>query len=237
MPHFATDDVADDCGHFRNAEEFRPGRPVALARVACRIEERGYRNAGDIVDRGRGVAALSIDWQRKDPEMRRERQHLHIGAVSKEAGSDGGVRDARKRGEHPIDKPKLARQKRRVVGPGEPLRKPDDLFQAGLTRSYRKRRPALDDEGMIGRTVVRSLHPAQRVHLLAKGYPVRATVRLQDVRSNLLQQLGDYGATGSSSCAGDQNFWIDHGLKLLLAIQYRTNDKEMVRLRTGVKRK
>src|SRR6516162_7221724 len=32
MPHFATDDVADDCGHFGNAEEVPPSRPIALAR-------------------------------------------------------------------------------------------------------------------------------------------------------------------------------------------------------------
>jgi hypothetical protein len=25
------------------------------------------------------------------------------------------------------------------------------------------------------------------------------------------QQLGDYGTTGSSGCAGDQNFWVNHG--------------------------
>ena len=64
MPHFVADDVADDRGHFGNGEEFRPSRPVALARVARWIEERGDRNAGDIVDRGRGVTALSRDWQR-----------------------------------------------------------------------------------------------------------------------------------------------------------------------------
>jgi hypothetical protein len=94
MPHFLTDDVADDRGHFGNAEQFRPSRPVALARMTCWIEERGDRNAGDIVDRGRGVTAFSCDWQRKDPEMRREWHHLHIGAVSEEAGIDDGVRDA-----------------------------------------------------------------------------------------------------------------------------------------------
>ena len=50
MPHFVADDVADDCGHFDNAEEFRPSRSVALARMACRIEERRDRNTSDIVD-------------------------------------------------------------------------------------------------------------------------------------------------------------------------------------------
>ena len=47
---FVADDVADDCGHFDNAEEFRPSRSVALARMACRIEERRDRNASNIVD-------------------------------------------------------------------------------------------------------------------------------------------------------------------------------------------
>src|SRR5262249_20826149 len=107
-PHFVANNAAYDCGHFDNAEEFRSGRPVALARVARWIEERRYRNASDIVDRGRGVTALSRDWQREDTEMRRERHHLQIGAVSKEAGIDDGVRNARKRGEHPVDQPKLA---------------------------------------------------------------------------------------------------------------------------------
>src|SRR5258708_878294 len=46
MPHFVADDVADDRGHFDNGKEFRPSRPVALARVARWIEERGDRNAG-----------------------------------------------------------------------------------------------------------------------------------------------------------------------------------------------
>src|SRR5262249_30465820 len=147
-------------------EEFRSGRPVALARVARWIEERRYRNASDIVDRGRGVTALSRDWQREDTEMRRERHHLQIGAVSKEAGIDDGVRDARKRGEHPIDQPNLARDQCRVVGPSEPLRKPDDLFETRLTRSGGKRRSTLDHEGMIGRAVVSSLHAAHRVHQL-----------------------------------------------------------------------
>jgi len=132
VPHFVADDATDDRGHFGNGEEFRPSRPVALARVACRIEQRRDCNSGNIIDRGRGVTALALDWQRKDPEMRRERHHLHIGAVCEEAGIDDGVRDARKRREHLIDKPKLARHKRRVVGSGEPLGKPDDLFEARL---------------------------------------------------------------------------------------------------------
>ena len=105
MPNFATHDLADDSSHFGNAEEFRSSRPVALARVAGRIEERCNRNAGDVVDRGRGVTALSRDWQRKDPEMRCERHHLHIGAVGEETWIDDGVSDARQRGEHLIDKP------------------------------------------------------------------------------------------------------------------------------------
>ena len=56
----------------------------------------------------------------------RLQEWLQIWAVSEEAGIDDGVREARKRGEHPIDKPKLARHKRRVLGPSEPLLKPDD---------------------------------------------------------------------------------------------------------------
>jgi hypothetical protein len=46
MPHFVTDDVADDLGHFGDAEEIRPSWPVALACVAGRIQERRNRNAG-----------------------------------------------------------------------------------------------------------------------------------------------------------------------------------------------
>ena len=84
--------------------------------------------------------------------MRRERHHLHIGAVSEETGIDDGVSDVRKRGEHPIDKPKLARHQRRVVRSGEPLRKPDDLFEATLPRSRGKCRRTLDHERMVGRT-------------------------------------------------------------------------------------
>ena len=50
MPDFVTDDLADNCGHFENAEEFRPSRLVALACMACWIEERGDCDAGDIGD-------------------------------------------------------------------------------------------------------------------------------------------------------------------------------------------
>jgi hypothetical protein len=159
--------------------------------------------------------------------MRRERHHLHIGAVSEEAGIDDGVRDARQRGEHPINEPKLARHQRRVIGPGEPLRKPDDLFQAGLTRSDRKRRRTLDDEGIIGRTVVRSLRPAQGVHQLTGIENVRyndlGAAALKQNAAGVThpdggaygitfgQQLGHHGTTGSSGCAGDQNFRFNHG--------------------------
>jgi hypothetical protein len=51
----------------------------------------------------------------------------------------------------PIDQPKLARHQRRVVGPGEPLRKPDDLFEARLPRIGGKCRRTLDHEGMRSR--------------------------------------------------------------------------------------
>ena len=210
--------------------------------MACRIEERCDCNVGDVVDGGRGVTALSRDWQWKDSEMRRERHHLHIGAVSEEAGIDDGVRDARKRGEHPINEPKLARHQRRVIGPGEPLRKPDDLFQAGLTRSDRKRRRTLDHEGMIGRTIVRSLHPAQGVHQLAGIENVRdhdlGTAPLEQIAAGVLhadggaygvtfgQQLGNDGATGSSGWAGDQNFrfnsWEEKRDTFLFEVRYRT---------------
>ena len=210
--------------------------------MACRIEERCDCNVGDVVDGGRGVTALSRDWQWKDSEMRRERHHLHIGAISEEAGIDDGVRDARKRGEHPINEPKLARQQRRVIGPGEPLRKSDNLFQAGLTRSDRKRRRTLDDEGMIGRTVVRSLHSAQGVYQLARIENVRehdlGIAPLEQIAAGVLhadggaygvtfgQQLGHDGATGSSGCAGDQNFRFNHGkrreIAFLFLVRYRT---------------
>jgi hypothetical protein len=104
MPHFVADDAADDRRHFSNGEELRPSQPVALARVACWIQERGDRNAGDIVNRGRGVPALSGDWQRQDPEMRRYGHHLEKWTISEETGSNGGVRDVGQRSEHPVDK-------------------------------------------------------------------------------------------------------------------------------------
>ena len=242
MPHFVADDAADDRGHFDNAEEFRPSRPVALARMACRIEERRDRNTSDIVDRGRGVTALARDWQRKDPEMCRERHHLQIGAVSEEAGIDNGVRDARKRAEHPIDKPKLARHQRRVVGPSEPLRKPDDLFEARLPRSGRKCRRTLDHEGMIRRTVVGSLHAAHRVHQLTGIENVRhhdlGAETLEQIAPGVPhtdggaygptfgQQLSDNSATGPSGCAGYQNFRFNHKKRSRVAfrfsVRYRT---------------
>jgi hypothetical protein len=80
---------------------------------------------------------------------------------------------------------------------------------------------------MIGRTVVRSLHPAQRVHQLAGIENVRehdlGTAPLEQIAAGVLhadggaygvtfgQQLSDYGATGSSGGAGYQNFWVNHG--------------------------
>jgi hypothetical protein len=76
--------------------------------------------------------------------MCRERHHLQIRTVGEEAWIDNGVGDAWKRGEHPIDQPMLARHQGRMVGSGEPLRKANDLFEAGLPRSVRKRHRTLD---------------------------------------------------------------------------------------------
>ena len=164
--------------------------------------------------------------------MRREWHHLQIGAIRKEAGIDAGVSDARKRREHPIDKPELTRQERRVVGPGEPLRKPNDLFKARLVRGGRKCRRALDHEGMVRRAVVGSLHTAHRVHQLTGIKDVRnhdlgaaaleqiaATVPPADhgsYRPAFGQQLSDYRATGLSGCAGYQKFGINHSSILVL---------------------
>src|SRR5258707_13741814 len=67
----------------------------------------------------------------------------------------------------------LARHERRVVGPGEPLRKPNDLFKARLARSGRKCRRALDDEGMVRRAVVGSLHTTYRLPQLTGVKDVR----------------------------------------------------------------
>src|SRR5258707_2913524 len=101
-----------------------------------------------------------------------ERHHFQIRAISKEARSDHGVRDARKRREHPIDKPMLARHQRGMVGASQPLRKPNDLFEARLPRSVRKCRRTLDDEGMIRRAVISSLptpHCVPQLTTIAKG--------------------------------------------------------------------
>jgi uncharacterized protein YbjT (DUF2867 family) len=61
-----------------------------------------------------------------------------------------------------------------VVGPGEPLRKPDDLFEARLPRSAGKCRRTLDHEGMIGRTGVfgngRSTEPHFAWHEMIERY-------------------------------------------------------------------
>jgi hypothetical protein len=138
-----------------------------------------------------------------------------------------------------------------VIGPGKPLRKADDLFQARLTRSDRKRRPTLDDEGMIGRTVVRSLHAAHGVHQLAGIENVRnhdlGAARLQSCAALVenanhrthwdpfSEKLSDYRATGFSGRACYQNSWINHGLAFQLTVRYRTRDKGMVRIRTEVK--
>ena len=56
-----------------------------------------------------GVPALSGDWQRQDPEMRRYGHHLEKWTISEETGSNGGVREVGQRSEHPVDKPLLAR--------------------------------------------------------------------------------------------------------------------------------
>src|SRR5258708_31234048 len=107
MPHFVADDGADDRRHFSNGEELRPSRPVALARVACWIQERGDRNAGDIVNRGRGVPALSGDWQRQDPEMRRYGHHLEKWTISEETGSNGVGRYGAQTRKHAADNAQL----------------------------------------------------------------------------------------------------------------------------------
>ena len=253
VPHFVTDHAADDRGHFVNGEECRPSRPVGLAGVACRIEQCSDGYSGNIVDRGRSVTALPRDWQRQKPEIRSERHHLQVGAIRKEAGIDAGVRDARKRREHPIDKPELTRQERRVVRPGEPLRKPNDLFKACLARSGRKCRSALDHERMVRRAVVGSLHTAHRVHQLTGIKDVRnhdlGAAALEQIAASVPpaddgsyrpafgQQLSDYRATGLSGRAGHQNFWNNHSsISVLGTIPYR-GAEQMVRYRTGSKRK
>jgi AcrR family transcriptional regulator len=140
-----------------------------------------------------------------------------------------------------------------VIGPGEPLRKPNDLFNAGLARRGRKCRRALDHEGMVRRAVVGSLHTAHRVHQLIGIKDVRnhdlgaaaleqiaASVPAADYssyRPAFGQQLTDYCATGLSGCAGYQNCWINHSSILVLGTLSYRNEEQMVRYRTGSKRK
>jgi hypothetical protein len=71
-----TDDSANDRGHFSNGEELRSSRPITLARVARWIGQGSDCNSGDVIERRRCVAAFTRDWQRKDPEMCRERHHF-----------------------------------------------------------------------------------------------------------------------------------------------------------------
>ena len=79
---------------------------------------------------------------------------------------------------------------------------------------------------MIRRAVVGSLHTAHRVHQLAGIENVRnhdlGAATLQQIAARVPdtdggsygptfgQQLSDYRATGSSGCAGYQNFWLNH---------------------------
>src|SRR5258708_37420091 len=133
----------------------------------------------------------------------------------------------------------LGRHERRVVGRGEPFRKPNDLFKARLARSGRKCRRALDDEGMVRRAVVGSLHTTHRVHQLTGIKDVRnhdlGAAALEQIAASVPpaddgshrpafgQQLSDYRATGLSGCAGYQNFWINHSSILALGtIQYQS---------------
>ncbi len=76
MPHFMTDDSANDRGHFSNGEELRSSRSITLARMTRWIGQGGDSNPGDIIDRWRCVTALTRHWQWKDPEVCRERHHV-----------------------------------------------------------------------------------------------------------------------------------------------------------------
>jgi hypothetical protein len=226
MPHVMTDDTANDPSHFGNGEEFRPSWSVAFSGVARWVGQSSDRNPSDVVDRGRRVTAVTRYWQRKDTEVCRERHHLQIRAVSEKAWIDHGVGDARKRGEHPIDQPMLARHQRRVVGSGQPLRKANDLFKAGLPCSVRKRYCTLDHKRMIWRAVISSLYATHRVRQLSgienvRHHDLSATTlekiapRVLDTDSGsywppLGQQLRDHGAPGPAGCADNKNFWIGH---------------------------
>jgi hypothetical protein len=113
-----------------------------------------------------------------------------------------------------------------------------------LTRSGRKCRRTLDHEGMIGRAVVSSLHAAHSVHQLTGIENVRihdlGTATLEQIAAPVPhadggsygttfgQELRDYGATGSSGCAGYQNFWISHGKRRGVVFRFA------VRIRTAV---
>jgi hypothetical protein len=104
---------------------------------------------------------------------------------------------------------------------------------------------------MIGRAVVSSLHAARRVHQLTGIENVRnndlGAAALKQIAAGVThpddgaygvtfgQQLGDYGTTGSSGCASDQNFWVNHGTAFQLMVRYSTDDELMVRIRTLVK--
>ena len=155
-----------------------------------------------------------------------ERHHLQIGAVGEEAWIDDGVSDARKRAEHPIDQPMLARHQGRMVGSSEPLRKANDLFKARLPRSIRKRHGTLDHERMVWRAVIGSLYSTHRIcqltgienvghHYLSAATLEEIAPRISDTDGGSYwppfgQQLRDDGATGSSGCAGNKNFWVSH---------------------------
>jgi len=152
------------------------------------------------------------------------------------------VRDARKRREHPIDKPMLARHQRGMVGASQPLRKPNDLFEARLPRSVRKCRRTLDGEGMIRRAVISSPHTAHCVRQLTRIEKVcdhnLSAATLEQIAPcvsdtdgssygpTLGQQLSDDGATGPSGCADNENFRVSHkersGVAFWFSVRYRT---------------
>ena len=77
MPHFVADDAADDRRHFSNGEELRPSRPIALARVACWIQERGahWIRLGVVV----GNTRAERFWHRQSYVQVRERGPLQMG--------------------------------------------------------------------------------------------------------------------------------------------------------------
>jgi hypothetical protein len=54
MPHFVADDVADDRGHFDNAEEFRPSRSVFMVTMTGRFVPAIAMITGSVEARHRG---------------------------------------------------------------------------------------------------------------------------------------------------------------------------------------